>query len=137
MCAKSLQSCLTLCSPRHCSLPGSSVRGILQARILPNPGIKPVSLVSPAGIKPATLASSTLTNEFFTTSPTWEAPIKLLKWNGVCFVERAKLVCFCLFFGAGVLNLETSYLFKTSEIMRKNYIPIHTFSGTFLKPKKG
>ena len=26
--------CLTLCDPMHCSLPGSSVRGILQARIL-------------------------------------------------------------------------------------------------------
>ena len=30
--AKSLQSCLTLCNPRDCSLPGSSVHGILQAR---------------------------------------------------------------------------------------------------------
>ena len=34
MCAKSLQSCLTLCDPMDCSLPGSSVLGILQARIL-------------------------------------------------------------------------------------------------------
>ena len=33
-CAKSLQSCPTLCDPVDCSLPGSSVRGILQARIL-------------------------------------------------------------------------------------------------------
>ena len=32
--AKSLQSCLTLCDPRGCSTPGSSVHGILQARIL-------------------------------------------------------------------------------------------------------
>ena len=28
------QSCLTLCNPMHCSPPGSSVHGILQARIL-------------------------------------------------------------------------------------------------------
>ena len=28
------QSCLTLCNPMNCSLPGSSVHGILQARIL-------------------------------------------------------------------------------------------------------
>ena len=28
------QSCLTLCDPMDCSLPGSSIRGILQARIL-------------------------------------------------------------------------------------------------------
>ena len=28
------QSCLTLCNPMDCSLPGSSLHGILQARIL-------------------------------------------------------------------------------------------------------
>ena len=32
--AQSLQSCLTLCDPMDCSLPGSSVHRILQARIL-------------------------------------------------------------------------------------------------------
>ena len=32
--AKSLQSCLTLCDPMDGSLPGSSVHGIFQARIL-------------------------------------------------------------------------------------------------------
>ena len=32
--AKSLQSCLTLCNPMDYNLPGSSVHGILQARIL-------------------------------------------------------------------------------------------------------
>ena len=34
LCAKSLQSCLTLCDPMDCSPPGSSVHGVLQARIL-------------------------------------------------------------------------------------------------------
>ena len=33
-CAKSLQSCLTLCDSMDCSPPGSSLHGILQARIL-------------------------------------------------------------------------------------------------------
>ena len=32
--AKSHQLCLTLCDPMDCSHPGSSVHGILQARIL-------------------------------------------------------------------------------------------------------
>ena len=32
--AKLLQWCLTLCNPMHCSPPGSTVHGILQARIL-------------------------------------------------------------------------------------------------------
>ena len=34
MCAKLLQSCLTLCDPMHRSPPGSFVHGILQARTL-------------------------------------------------------------------------------------------------------
>ena len=53
------QSCLTLCDPMDCSLPGSCVPGIFQAEYwsglpfptpgdLPNPGIKPMSLASPA-----------------------------------------------------------------------------------------
>ena len=34
--AKSLQSCPTLCNPMDCSLPGSSVHGIFQARVSHN-----------------------------------------------------------------------------------------------------
>ena len=34
MCAKVLQACPSLCDPVDCSPPGSSVHGILQARIL-------------------------------------------------------------------------------------------------------
>ena len=53
VCAEFLQLCPTLCNPVNCSLPGSSVCGILQARILewvalcpapgnlPDPGIEP------------------------------------------------------------------------------------------------
>ena len=32
--AKSLQMCLILCDPMDCSLPGSSVHGISQAKVL-------------------------------------------------------------------------------------------------------
>ena len=71
--AKSLQLCLTLCNPMDCSPPGSSVHGILQARMwewvallssgdLLNTGIKPVSLTSPA-----------LAGSFFITRAIWEA----------------------------------------------------------------
>ena len=53
------QSCPTLWKPLDCSPPGPSVHGIFQARILewvtipspgdlPDPGIKPMSPVSPA-----------------------------------------------------------------------------------------
>ena len=58
------QSCLTLCNPMDSSQPGSSVHGILQARILewdaisnsghlPNPAIKPGSPVLQADSLPS------------------------------------------------------------------------------------
>ena len=63
---KSFQSCPTLRDPMNCSLPGSSIHGISQARILqldlPKPGIKPTSFLS-----------SALAGGFFTSSTTWEA----------------------------------------------------------------
>ena len=82
--AKLLQSCPALCNTMVCSLPGSSVRGILQARILewvampssrdlPNSRIEPMSFMPPA-----------LAGRFFTTNTTWEA---------VCVC-----VCVCVFF---------------------------------------
>ena len=33
-CVKLLQLCPTLCGPMYCSLPGSSVHGVIQGRIL-------------------------------------------------------------------------------------------------------
>ena len=71
--AKLLQSCPTLCDPVDCSLPGSSVHGILQAKILEwaaNPEIEPTSLMSPA-----------FAREFFTTSTIWKDP-KVLETSG-------------------------------------------------------
>ena len=76
VCAKSLQSCLTLYNSMDCSLPGSSVYVILQARIwsgfvcpppdLPHPGMELLYLMSPV-----------LTGGFFTTSTAWEAQKKV------------------------------------------------------------
>ena len=74
-------SCVRLCDPMDCSLPGSSVHGIFQARILeqvvisssgdrPDPGVKPESPTSPA-----------LAGGFFTTSATWEAEESIVVQN--------------------------------------------------------
>ena len=61
---------LALCDPVDCTPPGSSVHGILQARILEwvvmpslrgDPRIEPMSLMSPA-----------LAGGFFTTGATWK-----------------------------------------------------------------
>ena len=59
VCVLVARSCLTLCNPMDCSPPGSFVYRVFQARILegvamlssgdlPNPGIEPECLVSPA-----------------------------------------------------------------------------------------
>ena len=57
-----------------CSPPGSSVLGILQARILEwVPFLTPGDLPDP-GIESVSLASPALAGGFFTTSATWEAP---------------------------------------------------------------
>ena len=69
--AKLLHSCLTLCDPTNYSPPGSSIHGIIQARILewvagPSPG----NLPDP-GIKP-TFYVSCIAGMFFTMSATWE-----------------------------------------------------------------
>ena len=105
-CCLIAKSCPALCDPMDCSLPGSSVHGILQARILewgyhfllqgnlPNPGIKNVSPAWPA-----------LAGRFFTT----ELPGKPLGYVGVCrycFLHQEhsfyKLLCgalsYCLMF---------------------------------------
>ena len=71
-----------------CSPTGSSVHGILQARILewvaipspgdlPHPGIDPVSLTSPA-----------LTGGFFTASTTWEAQMEDTKYLIHCHFPK-------------------------------------------------
>ena len=71
--AESLQSCLILCYPVDCSLLGSSVHGIFQARILewlPRP---PPGNLSDPGIKPVSLTTPALAGGFFTTNAIWEA----------------------------------------------------------------
>ena len=68
---KSLQWCLTLCDPTDCSPPGSSVHGILQAKLLERVAMKGTLLTQEPN---PSLMSLVLAGGFFTTSPTWEAP---------------------------------------------------------------
>ena len=73
VCAKLLQSCLTLCDPVDCSPPGSSVHGILQRRIIEWVACPPPGDLPNPGIEPASLMSRALTGWFFTTGANWEA----------------------------------------------------------------
>ena len=70
---KLLQMCLTLCSPVDCSLPGSSVHRILQARILEWLACLPLGDLPDPGIKPAPLMSPALAGRFSMASTTWKA----------------------------------------------------------------
>ena len=65
------QSCLTLCDPMDCSRLGSSVHGILEARILEWIDVPSSKGSSEPGIKPTPLSSPTLAGGFFATSATW------------------------------------------------------------------
>ena len=67
---ESLRFRLTLCDPIDCSLPGSSVHGLLQVRILEWVAI----LFSRGAPRPRDQTRVCLAGGFFTTSATWEAP---------------------------------------------------------------
>ena len=58
--------------PIDCSPPGSSVRGILQARILEWAAMPSPEDLPDSGIETAFLTSPALAGGFFTTSATWE-----------------------------------------------------------------
>ena len=86
--AKSFQSRLTLCDPMDCSLPGSSVHGILQARILAWVATPPSRGNSWPRDQTHLSCVSCIGRQFFTTSATWEAPRCYIIYE-FCF-RRAK-----------------------------------------------
>ena len=86
ICAKSLQSCPSLCDPMDASPPGSSVHGILQARIL-----QWVAMSSSRGSSHPrdqtciSYFSPALAGRFFITRATWEAHSI---WRNLIFVRE-------------------------------------------------
>ena len=88
VCAKSLQSCPTLCNPMDHSPPGSSVHRTFRQeywsglpcpscpRDLPNPGIEPTSV------------TTALAGRFFTITATWEVFFWVLVLKGLVGLHR-------------------------------------------------
>ena len=70
-------SVLSLWDPMDCTLPGSSVHGILQARILEWIAMHSSKGSSQSRVEPTSPTSSALAGGFFTTSATWEALVSL------------------------------------------------------------
>ena len=99
-CRQANSLCPTPWDPMDCSLPGSSVHGILQAKILECFAVLSSRGSSRPGIKPA---SPALAGRFFTTSTTWEAPSSPNGWKkkslGGCLVTVIDLQwTFCVLF---------------------------------------
>ena len=96
VCAKSPQSCPTLCNPVDCRLPGSCVHEFSRQEYWsglpcslpgdpPDPGIEPTSLISPA-----------LAGGFFTTSIIWKACYMCLILSNSLWprgLQPARLLC--------------------------------------------
>ena len=77
LCAKSLQLCLTLCDPMVCSLPGSSVHGIFQARMLEWVAMPSSRGSSQSRSQTKVSNGSCIADRFFTTEPPGK-PVYLL-----------------------------------------------------------
>ena len=110
VCAKSIQSCLTLCDPMDCNPTGSSVHGILQERIL-----EWVAMPSSRGSswpRDRTQVSyvSFIGSRFFTTSTTWEALLDHM------------IILFLIFWG-------TTILFSIAAV--SFYISTNSAQGVF------
>ena len=79
--AQSLQSCPTLCNGTDCGLPGSSVHGILQGRILEWGACSPPGDLPDLGIEPTCLTCPRLACRFFTTNATWESTVSTVQFS--------------------------------------------------------
>ena len=143
MCAKLLQSCLTLCHPMNYSLllcpwdsPGKNT-GVgcpcPPPRDLPNPGIKPISHILLNCRRVSTHwatweAPPALVGGVFTTSPTWEVHMPFL----LCFnflKASQPLDCHLMVYYYFVINLK--FIYSTWDIYydRKNtFFPTPFFS---------
>ena len=75
--AKSLQSCPTLCNPMDYSLPGSTIHGILQERILELIAMPFSRWSSQPWLKPMSLMSWAMAGGFLTTSATWQKGVSV------------------------------------------------------------
>ena len=80
------QLCLILCNPGAYSLPGSSVHGIFQARILEWVAVSPLGYLPYPRIEPVSLASLALASRFCTT----EAPGKPFNPHGSHHINDTK-----------------------------------------------
>ena len=113
VCASLLQLCLTLCDPKDCSPPGSSLHGILQVRILEWVAMPSTRGSSPPRDRTGISFVSCIAGGFFTSWVTREAPSK---WSVIpqTFHHCPLLPCFLLH----IPHIPISYFyFPTSTVL--------------------
>ena len=110
VCAKSLQSCLSLCNPIDCSLPDCSVHRILQARTLkwvpfPTQGSNPHFFKSPA-----------LACGFFIICATWQAPLLYHQQPNLCLTPITFKWNFSVLLTGNLIQLDASFCFCLNNV---------------------
>ena len=90
-CAKLLQLYPTLCDPMDCRPPGSSVHGILQARLLEWLAISSSRASSWCKDRKCVSHVSCAGRQVFTSNANWEAHLKFRKWK--CSLTLSFLIC--------------------------------------------
>ena len=118
MCAKQLQSCPVLCNPMDCSLPGSSVHGILQQEYWSRLPCPPQGDLPDSGIKSESLKSPAMTGGFFTTNPIGKPNkglIKSIKTLYVVFQTLSASVTLVSTYNSPTCFELIATLFKTSK----------------------
>ena len=83
----------------------------------PNPGTKPVPLMSPA-----------LAGRFFTTSATWEVPIHMYTMEYYSFIEKNRLP-----FAKTWMHVEGIMLSELSQAEKDKYCMISLICGDLIK----
>ena len=130
-CAKSHQSYPTLCKPMDCSLQGSSVHRIPKQEYwsglpfpslgdLPNPGIEPISLMSPV-----------LSGLFFTISAAWKTCMYK-------FIYNINIGTFYIIYNmySNIYNIYSNTYIFDSGCENIYYIMLHSESKHCLQNRK-
>ena len=116
--AQSLQLCPTLCDPVDCSPPGSSVRGILQARILEWAAVP--SSKGSSWPEDRTCISYTA-GGFFTCWSTGEAHIYIYSVYMYILCVDFLILNECIGFGFGVIKFIQQIPLRTFELLKTSF----------------
>ena len=136
MLAKSLQSCPTVCNPMDCSLPGSSIHGILQARILEWSAFL-FSRGSSQPRSPALQVNSLLSEPSGKSKSTGVGSLFLLQWifptqeSNRCHLHCRQILYQLSYKGSPRIMKWVAYPFASGSSRPRNQTRVSCIAGTF------